>query len=112
MQASPVPRRLTTISERSTSTLYSSRSVAKKSANPLEVPNYTIEESARYLHVPLSTMHYWVIGESGAAPLTTIFTRKPILLAFKNLVECYVLESLRHVHDIGLPRIRASVEEL
>jgi uncharacterized protein (DUF433 family) len=86
--------------------------VAKRGANPLEVPNYTIEESARYLHVPLSTMHYWIIGETGAAPLTTIFSRKPILLSFKNLVECYVLESLRHVHDIGLLRIRASVEEL
>jgi uncharacterized protein (DUF433 family) len=33
-------------------------------------------------------------------------------LSFKNLVELYVLESLREIHDIGLPRIRKSVEEL
>jgi uncharacterized protein (DUF433 family) len=33
-------------------------------------------------------------------------------LSFKNLVEMYVLESLREIHDIGLPRIRRSVEEL
>ena len=78
----------------------------------LEIPNYTIEEAARYLHVPLSTMHYWVIGERGAAPLTTVFTRKPLLLCFKNLVECFVLESLRNIHDIGISRIRLSVEEL
>lgn len=84
----------------------------RKPPNPLEIPNYTLEESARYLHVPLTTMHYWVIGERGAAPLTTVFSRRPILLSFKNLVECYVLEGLRHIHEISLSRIRASVEEL
>lgn len=83
-----------------------------KTPNPLEVPNYTIEESARYLHVPLSTMHYWVIGEEYSAPLTTIFSRRPLLLSFKNLVECFVLESLRHVHGVSLRRIRRDLEEL
>lgn len=80
--------------------------------NPLEIPNYTLDEAARYLLVPVSTVRYWSIGEAGAAPLTTIYSRRPPLLSFKNLVELYVLESLRHVHDIGLPRIRRSVEEL
>jgi len=80
--------------------------------NPLEVPNYAPEEAARYLHVPLRTIYNWVIGTKGAAPLTTIFSRRPLLLSFKNLVECYVLESLRNVHDIGMLRVRRSVEEL
>jgi uncharacterized protein (DUF433 family) len=80
--------------------------------NPLEIPNYTVEEGARYLLVPVSTVRYWTIGESGAAPLTTVFSRRPLLLSFKNLVELFVLESLREIHDIGLPRIRKSVEEL
>lgn len=85
-----------------------------KKVNPLEVPNYTLEEAARYLHVSRSTLWYWVIGDSGAAPLTTIFSRKPpILLSFKNLVECFVLESLRFSpHDIPLKGIRRGVEEL
>lgn len=80
--------------------------------NPLEVPNYTVEEAARYLLVPESTVRYWTIGEGNVTPLTTVYSRKPLLLSFKNLVELYVLESLREVHDIGLPRIRRSVEEL
>jgi uncharacterized protein (DUF433 family) len=80
--------------------------------NPLEIPNYTVEEAARYLIVPISTVRYWSIGETGAAPLTTVYSRRPLLLSFKNLVELYVLESLREFHDIGLPRIRRSVEEL
>jgi uncharacterized protein (DUF433 family) len=84
----------------------------KAGFNPLEIPNYTVEEAARYLLVPVSTVRYWTIGEANAAPLTTIFSRRPLLLSFKNLVELYVLQSLREIHDIGLPRIRRSVEEL
>jgi uncharacterized protein (DUF433 family) len=80
--------------------------------NPWEIPNYNIEESSRYLHVAESVLRYWIIGETGAAPLTTVYSRSPLLLSFKNLVELYVLESLRHIHDIGLMRIRRDVEEL
>lgn len=80
--------------------------------NPLEVPNYTLEEASRYLHVPVSTLRYWVIGDSDGAPLTTVFKRKPLLLSFKNLVECYVLESLRNIHEIGLRTIRRDIEDL
>jgi len=81
--------------------------------NPPETPNYTLDEAARYLHVNPSTIHYWVIGEGGAAPLTTVFSRRPqILLSFKNLVELFVLESLRCTHGISLQSIRLSVEEL
>ena len=91
---------------------YTFSSKLKAGFNPLEIPNYTVEEASRYLLVPVSTVRYWTIGEAGAAPLTTVFSRRPLLLSFKNLVELYVLESLREIHDIGLPRIRKSVEEL
>jgi uncharacterized protein (DUF433 family) len=80
--------------------------------NPIEIPNYTVEETSRYLLVPVSTIKYWAIGGAGAAPLTTVYSRSPLLLSFKNLVELYVLEGLREFHDIGLSRIRRSVEEL
>ncbi len=91
---------------------YTFNAMLKVNFNPLEIPNYTVEEAARYLIVPSSTVRYWTIGEAGAAPLTTVYSRSPLLLSFKNLVELYVLESLRGFHDIGLPRIRRSVEEL
>jgi uncharacterized protein (DUF433 family) len=86
--------------------------VRSRDINPWEVPNYTLEEASRWLHVPPRTMHYWVIGEREAAPLTTIFSRRPILLSFKNLVECFVLEGLRNTHGISLQAIRRSVEDL
>jgi len=91
---------------------YTFGSMQRVKFNPLEIPNYTVDETSRYLLVPDSTVRYWAIGESGAAPLTTVYSRKPVLLSFKNLVELYVLESLRVIHDVGLSRIRRSVEEL
>jgi uncharacterized protein (DUF433 family) len=86
--------------------------VRKPQINPYEVPNYTIEESARYLHVHSQTVTYWVIGTENMAPLSTVFTRNPMLLSFKNLVECFVLESLRKIHGMSLQAIRHSVEQL
>ncbi len=91
---------------------YTFAAMPRTKFNPLEIPNYTVEEAARYLIVPITTVRYWSIGEAGAAPLTTVYSRRPLLLSFKNLVELYVLESLREFHDIGLPGIRRSVEEL
>jgi len=84
----------------------------KRNYNPWEVPNYTVEEGSRYLHVAESVLRYWILGQSGAAPLTSVYSWKPLLLSFKNLVEIYVLESLRHSHGIGIRHVRRDVEEL
>ncbi len=88
------------------------RLMKRPQLKPDEIPNYTIEESARYLHVDYEKISYWVIGADGVAPLSTVFTRKPFLLSFKNLVECFVLESLRNSHGISLQAIRKSIEQL
>jgi uncharacterized protein (DUF433 family) len=87
-------------------------SMRRPNIDPLEVPNYTLEEASRYLHVNLSTLRYWIIGSATIAPLSTVFVREPALLSFKNLVECYVLEGLRQTHGVSLQSIRASVEDL
>jgi uncharacterized protein (DUF433 family) len=88
------------------------RLMKRPQINPHEIPNYTIEESARYLHVDYEKISYWVIGDENVAPLSTVFTRKPMLLSFKNLVECFVLESLRNSHGISLQSVRKSIEQL
>lgn len=84
----------------------------KQQIDPYEIPNYTIEESSRYLHVLPEKIAYWVVGNSIAVPLSTVYTRGPILLSFKNLVECFVLESLRKIHGVSLQSIRDSVARL
>jgi uncharacterized protein (DUF433 family) len=88
------------------------RLMGKPQIVPDEIPNYTIEESARYLHVDYDKISYWVIGDLYHAPMSTVFTRRPILLSFKNLVECFVLESLRRIHGMSLQEIRKSIQQL
>ena len=88
------------------------RTFAHSRIDRLEIPNYTLEEASRYLHVNLSTLRYWLIGTEQLAPLSTLFVRNPPLLSFKNLVECYVLEGLRQIHQVTLQAIRSSVEDL
>src|SRR5690349_5079569 len=75
--------------------------------NVLEMPNYLPIEAARYFHVPFSTINYWTRGRKPIVKLSS-----PRMLSFKNLVEFYVLEGLRHIHGLKLRAIRAAVEDL
>jgi len=75
--------------------------------DPLEVPNYTLAEAVRYFHVPFSTVEYWT-----AEPRALVKLPTPRMLSFKNLVEFYVLEGLRHIHNLKTRAIRAAVEDL
>jgi uncharacterized protein (DUF433 family) len=71
--------------------------------DPLEVPNYGFQEAVRYLHVPNSTLHYWMRPGVG---LLTPADREGHVFSFKNLVECYVLNGLREIHGVRVKEIR------
>jgi len=77
--------------------------------DPLEVPNYGFQEAVRYLHVPNSTLHYWMRPSMG---LLTPVDRQRRLFSFKNLVECYVLNGLREIHGVRVSRIRDALSYL
>ena len=62
--------------------------------DPLEVPNYGFQEAVRYLHVPNSTLRYWM---RPSINLLAPVDRERRLFSFKNLVECYVLNGLREI---------------
>ena len=74
--------------------------------NPFELPNYDLVSAARYLHVPDSTLHFWVSGREPIVQLRR-YGRFP-LLSFKNLVECYVVQGIRTIHDVHVSKIRAA----
>jgi len=75
----------------------------------LEIPNYSLAEAARYFHIPPATVSYWA---SGPKPMVTLASEGPRMLSFKNLVEFYVLEGLRHIHGLKLPSIRKGIRNL
>jgi len=77
--------------------------------DPLEVPNYGFQEAVRYLHVPNSTLHYWMRPSVG---LLTPVDRERRLFSFKNLVECYVLNGLREIHGVRVSRIHHALSYL
>lgn len=85
-----------------------------------EIPIYTIKEAAHYLHMPDSTLRYWVLGktyptekgEAFAVPLVVLegIAKKKRLLTFSNLVEAHVLSAIRRSHRIPLPKIREALD--
>jgi uncharacterized protein (DUF433 family) len=75
----------------------------------LEMPNYSLIEASRYFHVPMSTVEYWTQEPNVVVELAQ---ENPKMLSFKNLVEFYVLEGLRHIHGLKLPAIRTAIEDL
>jgi uncharacterized protein (DUF433 family) len=79
------------------------------SFDPLEVPNYGFQEAVRYLHVPRTTLNYWLRPSVG---LFYPVDPKRLRFSFKNLVECYVLEGLREIHGVHVSAIRKALSYL
>lgn len=76
----------------------------------LALPNYGPIEAAEFLHLPSETLRYWISKESG--PVIVPAKKRPPILSFKNLVECYVLDILRRIHGVSMPKVRFSVDTL
>jgi uncharacterized protein (DUF433 family) len=85
---------------------------SNKSYDSLDVPSYGTEEVARYLHIPYQTIRYWTLGGIANDPVIPIARRNPPFLSFMDLLECWILASLRHKEGIPMPNIRAAVETL
>jgi len=84
-----------------------------------KVPAYTKAEVALYLHLPKSTVSAWTRGttytgtDGRRVPFyPVIVPAEPNLLSFQNLVELFVLKSLRRDYDIPLPNVRTAIAAL
>lgn len=85
-----------------------------------EIPAYTLVESARYLRIPLRTVHNWAFGHSYATASGKRTANRLIdpadpqrhLLSFVNLLELHVLSGLRREHQLKMPAIRTALSYL
>ena len=86
-----------------------------------DVPGYSLKETAYYFGLPASTVRLWARGQAyptqkygrrNAEPLFPIAQSRPPLLSFWNLVEVYVLATIRRVHEVPMPRLRAAIDFL
>jgi len=76
----------------------------------MEAPVYGLSEAAQYLHVPLTTLRYWSQGSGSVPPLIKL--PEPARLSFANLLEGYMLSSMRAIYSVRVPTVRKALIHL
>jgi hypothetical protein len=82
-----------------------------------DLPRYTPQEAAHHLSLPVSTVRAWSLGQRNQVdgetrlfqPLITPPQKAPLSLSFWNLVELYILRSLRRTHELPMPKVRTAL---
>ena len=82
-----------------------------------DIPASALPEAAHYLGVPNSTLRSWFAGQPYVRNgerrhfqrVITPADPKHLVLSFSNLVEAYVLTSIRRQHHIPLPKVRTAL---
>jgi uncharacterized protein (DUF433 family) len=86
--------------------------------DPREVPLYTVRQAAHYLGDPASTVRAWTVGQDYPKahgrrgrfkPLIKLRPGRPARLTFNNLIEAYVLRTLRRAHQVELSTVRQAI---
>lgn len=95
------------------------KKVVRTSGDVREHPRYSLEDAARYLRIPLSTIKAWVRGQhyrSGTTGKTINFSPLIVpaspskgLLSFYNLAEAHVLRATRDRH-VPLKNVRRALD--
>lgn len=88
--------------------------------DPREIPAYQLADAAAYLNIPKATLRSWIKGYyypiKGGKKLFEPIVHLPdpsiLLLSYTNLVEAFVLSSLRRRHKIDLFKIRKAINSL
>lgn len=70
------------------------------------MPSYSVPEAAFYLRLPVSTLRAWIGRQRDFAPLIIPAQERPLSLSFINLIEAYVLASIRRKHEISMAKVR------
>ena len=85
----------------------------KHSKDPRDEPAYLVQEAAHHLGLPSSTVRAWAMGQNHPSgrmlPLITPAQASPPTLSFWNLVEVYVLATIRRRHHVSMQKVRKAV---
>ena len=95
------------------------RSDLYRGEDPRLMPAYSVEDVARYLWLPVSTLKNWVFGSEwreGSSGRDRIYTSVIVPpesdsreLSFVNLIEAHVLSAIRRVHHIQMKMVREAL---
>lgn len=86
--------------------------------DPRDVPSYSIREAARYLRMAPATLRSWVRGREYPRgeqkgyfkPLIQLPDPSSSQLSFWNLIEAYVISSLRTRHSVSMKAVRMALD--
>lgn len=73
---------------------------------------YTIREAAAYAKMPVTTLRYWLYGDSRHPPMRIpqIAKEEGRYLTFMEFVEALAVRTLRHTYDLPLQQIRTALD--
>lgn len=77
--------------------------------SPEELPAYATPRAARIVRLSPSTLRLWACGDGAHKALFKPASRSPLLLSFSNLIEAFVLASMRRVHGVSMQRVRKAL---
>lgn len=77
---------------------------------PEELEAYAVPRAARIVRLPVSTLRLWAAGDGEHEALFKPASRSPLMLSFSNLIEAFVLASMRRVHGVSMQRVRKAVK--
>jgi uncharacterized protein (DUF433 family) len=88
--------------------------------DPREIPAYRLADAAKYLNLAAPTLRSWIKGYyyrtlGGRRQFKPVFSLPDAdvpLLSYTNLVEAFVLSSLRRKYKIDLYKIRKAIKSL
>jgi uncharacterized protein (DUF433 family) len=77
--------------------------------SPGELPAYAIPRAAQIVRLSPSTLRLWAVGDEAHKSLFEVASRRPPLLSFSNLIEAFVLASMRRLHGISMQKVRKAL---
>ena len=81
----------------------------KGAESPEELPAYTAVRASQIVRLSPSTLRLWARGDGEHDALFAPAEHSPLTLSFSNLVETFVLASMRRVHGISMQRVRKAL---
>jgi|SRR5579871_275688 len=75
-----------------------------------ELPAYPAPRAAQIVRVPPSTLRLWACGDGAHKALFPPASTGPLVLSFDNLIEAFVLASMRRVHNLSMQKVRKRLD--
>ena len=76
---------------------------------PEELAAYPASRAAQIVRLSPSTLRLWAVGDRDHRSLFAPADKQPLTLSFSNLVEAFVLASIRRVHGVSMQKVRKAL---